>query len=127
MELIIICSRFVQTSKQPSICLKAKWRKAAPLIWLYWKSYIFLKTPLFNSQRYSKNHTKNHKNTSYSHYCQAVISRPTNFFTGFGFSERYQKITTSNLYKTRSEQKCENIYLDNVKFISVTILKRAKL
>lgn len=48
-------------------------------------------------------------------------------FTGFGFSERYQKITTSNLYKTRSEQKCENIYLDNVKFISVTILKRAKL
>lgn len=46
-------------------------------------------------------------------------------FTGFGFSERYQKITTSNLYKTRSEQKCENIYLDNVKFISVTKLKRA--
>jgi hypothetical protein len=119
MELIIICSRFVQTSNINF--LKAKWRKASSLILnLIFSENSIVQLPIVFF---------NQKNTFYSHYCQAVISRPTNFLLGLVFqsviveTKRLQHTIWNN---TRSEQKCENIYLDNVKFISVTILKRAK-
>lgn len=104
MELIIICSNknCSNVKKPPSICLKANWRKAAPLFLSKIKGLNFFlkKSPFFNShQLYSRNCKHNfYKNTSYSHYCQAVISRPTNFLLGLVFQSVIVK--TKSLHHT---------------------------
>lgn len=92
----------VQTSK-PSISVWRRNEKSCSLTRTLMKVLKFWKLPCS-----TPNHThKNLKNISYSHYCQAVILRPTNFLLGLVFQSVAEK--QQLLICIKHEQKCNNI------------------
>jgi len=106
MELIIICLRNFQTSKIYHLSVWRRNETSCSLTWTLLKVLNISENSLCltPNQEY-----KTSRILSLLPLLPSCDIKTNELFTGFGFSERCQKLQLLNFKKTRSEQKCDRI------------------